>query len=160
MTAFHRGWRPALIGRITALHAAYYAPAHGLGRVFEARVAAGLGAFFERYDPERDLTLSAWAGDELLGSVTVDGADAGAARLRWFVVAEAARGGGLGRGLLDAALAFVDRPPGRACTLTSFAGLDAARRLYERAGFRLEHEAPATSWGPTLSEQRFRRPPR
>ena len=42
--------------------------------------------------------------------------------------------------------------------LTSFRGLDAARALYERHGFRLVCEEPATSWGTPVLEQRFERP--
>ena len=39
--------------------------------------------------------------------------------------------------------------------LWTFAGLDAARRLYERAGFRLAEERRGTQWGIEVTEQRF-----
>jgi hypothetical protein len=41
------------------------------------------------------------------------------------------------------------------CYLTTFAGLDAARRLYEQAGFTLTHEEEADSWGTKVREQLF-----
>lgn len=155
--AFHRGWRPGLIGAVTALHGRTYAEVAGFGALFEARVAAGLGAFFERYDAARDLTLSAWDESGLLGTVTIDGAHPralGEMRLRWFVVDARGRGLGLGRRLLAEALAFADEAR-RPVALDTFAGLDAARRLYEGAGFSLEREAPGDSYGSTVTEQRF-----
>jgi hypothetical protein len=39
--------------------------------------------------------------------------------------------------------------------LTTFAGLDPARHLYEDFGFRLTDERRGTTWGPELVEQRF-----
>ena len=43
--------------------------------------------------------------------------------------------------------------------LTSFRGLDPARALYERHGFRLVEEREAGSWGTSVLEQRFERRP-
>jgi RimJ/RimL family protein N-acetyltransferase len=40
--------------------------------------------------------------------------------------------------------------------LTTFDGLEAARRLYEAAGFRLEHAARDSHWGVEVLEQRMR----
>ena len=39
--------------------------------------------------------------------------------------------------------------------LTTFAGLAAARRLYEEIGFTLTSEHADTTWGVPLNEQRF-----
>jgi hypothetical protein len=39
--------------------------------------------------------------------------------------------------------------------LNTFAGLDAARALYEQAGFRLVQEVEAQTWGRVMREQRF-----
>ena len=40
--------------------------------------------------------------------------------------------------------------------LHTFAGLDAARHLYEQHGFVLTDERPTTAWGPSVLEQRFK----
>ena len=40
-------------------------------------------------------------------------------------------------------------------TNTTFAGLDAARHLYERAGFVLCQESEGDHWGRTVMEQTF-----
>jgi GNAT superfamily N-acetyltransferase len=95
----------------------------------------------------------------LLGSIAIDGEDLGdgSAHLRWFIVADRARGTGLGRRLLEQALAFCDAQ-GFACTqLWTFDGLHAARRLYEANGFVLAEQWPGTQWGPLVQEQRFER---
>jgi hypothetical protein len=39
--------------------------------------------------------------------------------------------------------------------LNTFKGLDAARALYDRAGFRLVAEATGSTWGREVTEQRF-----
>ena len=41
--------------------------------------------------------------------------------------------------------------------LTTFAGLDAARALYERHGFRLVSESDIDQWSGGVREQRFER---
>ncbi|MCW2305763.1 GNAT family N-acetyltransferase [Rhodobium gokarnense] len=153
------GWVPGIVGEIVRAHAVYYAREWDFGPVFEAKVAGGLAAFLERYDPVRDRLVHAHGGDTFLGSVAIDGSDPelapGRAHLRWFVVTDAARGRGLGRRLMDEAVRFVRSSGATSCYLDTFAGLDAARHLYEAAGFRLTEEHEATSWGTPVTEQRF-----
>lgn len=62
---------------------------------------------------------------------------------------------GLGRGLRDTALDHCRAQRFERIYLWTFAGLDPARRLYERAGFRLVREASAAQWGKPMTEQRF-----
>jgi ribosomal protein S18 acetylase RimI-like enzyme len=146
---------PGALGEIVAMQAHWYARHWEFGLPFEAKLAAGLGDFAAAL-PHADSRLWVARRDgQVAGAIAVDGRAAPEARLRWFIVAEEARGG-LGRHLLDGALAFCRERGFAAVWLTSFAGLDAARRLYERAGLRLEHEAPDTTWGVRVSEQRFR----
>jgi hypothetical protein len=59
--------------------------------------------------------------------------------------------------LLQRAKDFVDARHYRRTVLHAFEGLDAARRLYEDAGFRLMDEAPGAQWGRVVNEQRFER---
>jgi GNAT superfamily N-acetyltransferase len=157
--ALHRGWRPGLLGDVVALQSRYYAEAWGFGVFFEAKLARELAAFASRYDPRRDLILSTQDGSRTTGSITVDGSDpeapGGFLHLRWFVVAAGERGRGTGRALLDGSLAFA-RASGRpGVYLWTFAGLDAARHLYDAAGFQLVEEQVGTTWGTRVTEQRF-----
>jgi hypothetical protein len=39
--------------------------------------------------------------------------------------------------------------------LNTFAGLDAARHVYEKYGFKLTHEQLGSMWGAEVTEQRF-----
>jgi GNAT superfamily N-acetyltransferase len=144
---------------VVALQARYYAAAWGFGPFFEAKLARELAEFAGRYDPRQDLILSAADGERTIGAVTIDGGDphapGGLLHLRWFILADGCRGRGIGRALLDEGLAFA-RATGRAgIYLWTFAGLDAARRLYDAAGFRLAEEHPGDTWGTRVTEQRF-----
>jgi GNAT superfamily N-acetyltransferase len=153
------GWRPGVIGEVVSLQARYYARHWGFGPAFEAKIAAEAGLFHQRYDRRVDLLTSFGDADHVVGSVTIDGSDPARpddlAHLRWFILDDAARGQGLGRRLMDRALEFA-RGTGRAGVyLWTFAGLHAARHLYDQAGFRLVEELSGNTWGTRVTEQRF-----
>lgn len=156
------GWRPGALGFIIGAHGAHYARHWGFGAFFEAKVAAGLAEFTGRMEPSTDrFFLAVDDQDAFLGSLVLDLSDpaqpTGHAHLRWFILSDPARGQGLGEQLMRAAMAHCDALK-RACWLTTFAGLDAARALYERHGFTLKREEEAASWGRSVREQLFRRP--
>jgi DNA-binding MarR family transcriptional regulator/GNAT superfamily N-acetyltransferase len=151
------GYQPGAIGRITQMHANYYARHHGFGQVFESKVAAGLADFLGRLDhPDNQLWLAIDHG-RIVGSVAIDGEDLGApnAHLRWFILDEELRGAGVGRRLLSNALAFCDERGFETTQLWTFKGLDAARSLYERFGFILSKQWSGDQWGVALHEQHF-----
>lgn len=155
----HRGPCPGLIGEIAATHGRYYAREWGFGAVFEAKVAWDCAEFMLRAG-EDDLILSASAGDRFAGSLILDTHDPeapGLSHLRWFIVTDAAGGRGLGRRLMGEAMTWLDTQD-LGCFLTTFAGLDVARRLYEAHGFHLTHEDTGETWGSPVTEQRFDRP--
>ena len=153
------GWTPGLIGDIAAAHALYYAREWNFGPPFETKVARELAGFIDRYDPARDCILAASLAGVFAGSLTIDGSDPllapGQSHLRWFIVTDGSRGHGVGKQLMDAGMAFVRDAGFDGCYLTTFAGLDAARLLYERAGFQLVSEAASMTWGTAVVEQRF-----
>lgn len=154
------GYRPGLLGRCIEMHGRHYAAAAGFGAFFEAKVAAGLAAFIGRADGPRNGIWAALAGGEIVGTIAIDGEDLahGAAHLRWFIVDDCVRGQGVGRRLLAEALAFCDRQGFAETALWTFAGLDAARHLYETSGFRIAEEWAGTQWGAEVMEQRYVRP--
>ena len=151
------GYIPNLLACCTEMHAVFYARAHGFGRTFEARVAAGLAAFSERMDKPRNRFWRAMQGERIVGTLAIDGEDLGKGRahLRWFIVDDDLRGGGVGHKLLSAAMAFCDAQDFTETHLWTFRGLDAARRLYEAAGFELAEQRPGCQWGKKVMEQRF-----
>ncbi|MFW6055249.1 MAG: GNAT family N-acetyltransferase, partial [Thermodesulfobacteriota bacterium] len=77
------------------------------------------------------------------------------AHLRWFIVSDALQGQGLGNRLLDEAMAFCKDMGYRRVYLWTFEGLQAARHLYEKAGFELKEQHPGRGWGTVVNEQRF-----
>ncbi|MGB3502939.1 MAG: GNAT family N-acetyltransferase [Mesorhizobium sp.] len=150
-------YRPGAIASVVALHASYYGREWDFGLPFEAKVASELAEFLTRMDKERDLFLTAWGDDTLLGSITVDVTGGGemGAHLRWFITSDAARGTGIGKILMDRAVAHIDRTAAGQCWLTTFAGLGAARALYERHGFVLARESEVDQWSGGVREQLF-----
>jgi len=159
MTTRLSGYEPGALGRVVELHGAYYAKHWGFGVSFEALVAKGLADFLASFDAARDgfwIARTDGGDDRIAASISIVGArDSEPARLRWFIRDEAAQGQGIGRLLMREAMAFCGRAGHRNVYLTTFAGLDAARKLYEDFGFHLTHEGVDRSWGVTVTEQRF-----
>ena len=151
------GYRPGCLADIVSLHARYYARSWGFGLAFETKVAGELAAFLSGMDAERDFFLAAYEGGAVAGSIVVDitGGGERGAHLRWFIVATP--GHGLGKTLFERAMTFCDGKGQRAVWLTTFAGLDAARSLYERHGFRLTGESDIDQWRGGVREQLFER---
>lgn len=151
------GYVPGCIGRVAELHGVYYHEHWGFGVFFEARMATEIGAHFTHYDPARDGFWTVSADGRVEASIAIDGLEAAerGAHLRWFIVSDALRGRGVGGRLLDAAVGFCRACAYPAVDLWTFAGLDAARHLYEKAGFRLAEERRGRQWGTEVTEQRF-----
>lgn len=153
-------YRPGSLAGVVGLHMAYYGDAWGFGLEFETKVALEMAEFLRRMEPGRDLFLTAWdAEGRLAGSVTVDISGGGpqGGHLRWFIVSSETRGRGLGKDLMTRAMEFCDRQHIVQTWLTTFAGLDAARGLYERHGFRLASESHEDQWRGGVREQLFLR---
>ncbi len=155
--AIRRDYTAGAIGRVVELHGAYYHANWGFGAFFEAKVAREMAEFFTRYDPRRDGFWTASVSGQVEGSITIDGLHAHeeGAHLRWFIVSDALRGKGAGKRLIGEAVDFCRSNGYSRIFLWTFAGLDAARHLYERAGFQLVEQHRGTQWGTEVTEQRF-----
>ncbi len=140
------GYVPGVIGRVAELHGTYYSQHWNLGVYFEARVATEIAELMSRFDPAHDGLWVASAGERIVGAVFIDGKDieTEGGRLRWFIIDPAYQGRGIGHRLMQAATRFCDAQGFKRTYLTTFAGLAAARHLYERYGFRLCGEMDAT----------------
>src|SRR5690606_36074034 len=155
--SFHEGYRPGCIGRIAELHACHYHRLADFGLAFESKVARELAAFCEGYVDGRDDLWLALVGGRVEGSIAIDGTHAqrDGAHLRWFIVSDGLRGKGVGSRLLASAMAFCRKCGYRRVYLWTFEGLDAARHLYEKAGFRLVQQQRGAQRGTEVNEQRF-----
>lgn len=152
-----QGYIPGSIGRVTEMHASYYSRHHGFGLFFEAMVAKELSELLSRFNPSRDGFWTAVSDGAVVGSVTVDGsaAETKGARLRFLIVAPEHQGRGIGNTLVTLAVNFCREKEFRKMYLTTFEGLDPARHLYEKAGFRLVNQQAGSHWGKPEIEQVF-----
>lgn len=153
------GYRPGLVGRVAEMHAAFYAKHSGFGQFFESQVATGIAEFVGRLNEPCNGVWTAIQNDRIVGSIAIDGQDLGnnQAHLRWFILDDGCRGGGIGRKLIEEALSFCDRFGFPETQLWTFKSLDATRRLYESVGFKLVHEEDGSQWGSIVTEQQFTR---
>ena len=148
--------RPGDMGRVIALHGELYAREYGFDHGFEAYVAETVAEFGKLARPGLDRLWVAERDGQLVGCIAIIGREDGLAQIRWFLVHPTARGGGLGRRLVQESLAFCREAGYRSVCLWTVSGLEAAARLYLAAGFRkTETKPPAVLWGATLSEERY-----
>jgi ribosomal protein S18 acetylase RimI-like enzyme len=144
--------RPGDLGMIVHLHGILYAREYGLDTTFEPYVAKPLAEFVLAGNGR---VWVAERGERIVGCIAlVDGED-GEGQLRWFLLAPEARGSGLGRRLLGAALAYARERRMPRVFLWSFSDLAAALTLYERAGFKVTETRVTRIWGAERAEVRM-----
>ena len=144
--------RPGDLGMVIHLHGVLYAREYGLDTSFEPYVAKPLADF--AMSGSGRLWIAEGHG-RVVGSIAVVDAEDGVGQLRWFLLAPEARGAGLGRRLLETALAYCRDRGMRHVFLWSFAQLGDALRLYERAGFQVTETNKANLWGAERTEVRM-----
>jgi DNA-binding MarR family transcriptional regulator/GNAT superfamily N-acetyltransferase len=149
--------RPGDLGWVVQRHGQRYAEEHGWDATFEGLVARIVGEYAESPHGRQNAWIAELAG-EPVGCVFCMRKDDEVAQLRLLLVEPAARGAGVGTALVDECLRFATSAGYREIMLWTNDVLAAARRIYERAGFRLEHEAPRPNFGARLTEQVWRRP--
>lgn len=150
--------RPGDIGAIGSLHGVEYAEGYGLDNRFEAYVSRSVAEFALELadDPQAGRV---WLADDEEGlaaciAISRSDTDTSHGRLRWFLVAERARGRGLGRELLSHALPYA-RERFRSLELETFSELTAAAHLYRSAGFVLRDSAAQSDWGREIELQHY-----
>ncbi|WP_263770441.1 GNAT family N-acetyltransferase [Propionivibrio soli] len=134
-----RGYTPGLVGRLGELHGRYYAKVWGSGAPFEILITREICDFIEHYDPEEDLILSAHFKDEIIGSISMLGKNAGTdgVQLRFFIVDPEYHGLGAGSALLRGALDWCRDRGHEKVFLWTVDQLPESRHLYEKAGFAI-----------------------
>ncbi len=146
--------RPGDLGRVVEEHGVLYTAEYGFDQTFEAYVAESLAELGKTPSAGSRLWLAEIDG-RLAGSIGIVERENGAAQLRWFLVAPAARGQGLGQRLLDEALAFCRGRGYAHVYLWTVSLLTAAARRYRAAGFSKTEEQTHPLWGLMLTEERY-----
>jgi N-acetylglutamate synthase-like GNAT family acetyltransferase len=146
--------KPGDLGSIVYLHGVLYAREYGLDPTFEAYVAGPLSDFVRSATDRERLWLVERPG-QIIGCIAIVAASPQTAQLRWFLVAPAARGAGLGKRLLSEAVTFCKECGYRNIILWTVSVLAAAGHLYRSAGFRKVEEKPGRRWGVAVVEEKY-----
>ena len=145
---------PGNIEDIISLHGSLYASEYGFDKTFEQYVAEPLHEFAMSHTIREKI----WIVEQrriVQGCLAVVKSDETKAQLRWLLIHPDLRGNGIGKKLLDEAVQFTRENGNTSLFLWTVSILDAANKLYTRAGFHLTDEKAHTIWGKPLIEQRF-----
>jgi DNA-binding MarR family transcriptional regulator/N-acetylglutamate synthase-like GNAT family acetyltransferase len=152
---FRNELQPGDVGYLIYLHGDIYAKETAYNLEFEAYVCKTFHDFLQKYDPAKDRVFLATYQQRIVGAVAILGHSPELAQLRWLLVQPDMRGIGLGKKLLNDALAFCREKRYKQVYLLTTNLQLAAADLYKKAGFRKTEEQRLRMWGHELYEERY-----
>ena len=135
---------PGDAGYVAYMQGRYYYQNHGFLEKAEYYFIKHLADFV--LNPEGGRLWIAEVDGTIAGSVAIVRVDHHTAQFRWFIVEQEYQKRGIGSRLMETALDFCREHQYTNLFLWTFKGLDAARRLYDQAGFVLTEEKPNHEW--------------
>jgi len=147
--------RPGDVGAVVSMHGLLYGREYDFDPTFEAYVASPLAEFVMRRSPRERLWLAEHDGN-VVGSIAIVTESEHVAQLRWFLVAPEARGAGLGKRLIQQAIAFSRDAGYESVILWTISALHTAAHLYRSAGFEPIESIPGRRWGVNVVEEKYR----
>ena len=150
-----RPHRSGDMGWVVQRQGMLYNQEYGWDETCEALFAEIVAKFIRDYDAKRERCWIAEREGDNAGAVFLMAHPEreGVARLRLLHVEPNARGLGIGRRLVQECTRFARQTGYHTITLWTNSVLHAARRIYEREGYRLVHEEPHHSFGHDLVGQ-------
>jgi len=145
-----REHRPGDLGWVVHRQAALYHQEYGWTIEFEAFLADIAAQFIRGFDPSCERAWIAEIDGAMVGAVFVVRQDESVAKLRMLYVEPAARGLGVGRRLVAAAISFARERGYARMTLWTNDILTAARAIYVREGFSVVAEERHNNFGQDL----------
>jgi DNA-binding MarR family transcriptional regulator/GNAT superfamily N-acetyltransferase len=145
-----RTHQPGDMGWVIHRHGVLYAEEYGFDEAFEALVARITAGFIQNFDAKRERCWIAERDGAIVGSVFLVKKTDRVAKLRLLLVEPSARGLGIGGRLVDECIRFARQAGYRKITLWTQSILDAARYIYQKAGFRVVKREPHQSFGHKL----------
>jgi N-acetylglutamate synthase-like GNAT family acetyltransferase len=143
--------RPGDVGYITYLHAVLYAPQQGWDHTFDSYVAIPLAEFARSHSPRERIWIVEKEG-EIVGCAAIVKFSENEAQLRWLLLRPELRGQGLGRKLVDEAIAFCRDARYSTIFLWTVSTLPIAAKLYRSVGFKERENVTHELWGSTVTE--------
>ncbi|KAM0304785.1 hypothetical protein HYE67_001532 [Fusarium culmorum] len=153
------GYRPGLLARCLEMHIIHYHPVNSWGLAFETSVAAAWADLIQRLEtnPRNQVFAAVQETDDpaaftqkIVGTILVDAENMkqpGTAQIRGFIVDERARGLGVGKRLLNAAMEFVQEQGFDRVSLYTSRTQETSLFLYNKAGFQIVEDVEKDLWG-------------